>query len=216
MPTKLVLWGASDHAMVVADIVRLQGVYEIAGYLDDVQPDRAGQEFCGATILGGREQLSELKTRGIRHVLMAFGHNRQRLNLATLARSEGYELATAIHPRSVIAAGVSIGSGTVVMAGAVINPGVTIGENAIINTSAIVEHGCRIGDGARINPGSIVAGNVIIETGATIEIGAIVASRTRIGADAVVGAGALVLQDVPAGTLSYGIPARVVRSATQS
>src|SRR5437667_3209268 len=57
MQQKLVIWGASGHALVVADAVRLSGEYEIVGFIDDVNPERAGAQFGGATILGAREQL---------------------------------------------------------------------------------------------------------------------------------------------------------------
>jgi sugar O-acyltransferase (sialic acid O-acetyltransferase NeuD family) len=209
--TKLVLWGASNHAIVVADTVRAQGKYEVVGFLDDIHPERAGETFCDASLLGGREQLSFLRAQGVSHLLMAFGDNQQRLNLAALAVKEGYQLATAVHPSAVVARDVCIGRGTVVMAGAVINAGSLIGENVIINTSATVEHGCRIEDGALINASSCIAGNVTIERAATVEIGSIVASRVRIGAGAVIGAGSLVLKDVPMGTLAYGNPATVIK-----
>src|SRR2546421_12128457 len=118
MQTKLVLWGASSHAIVIADIIRLRGDYEIVGFLDDISLHRHNTEFCGATILGGREQLDTLKDQNVRHLLMAFGNNRGRLRLSQLARSKGYALATAIHPMTAIAADAQVGEGTVIMAGA--------------------------------------------------------------------------------------------------
>ena len=36
MGTPLVVWGASGHARVVADIIRLSKEYDIVGFLDDV------------------------------------------------------------------------------------------------------------------------------------------------------------------------------------
>jgi len=211
MQKKVVLWGAANHALVVADVIRLQGEYELVGFLDDINPARRDEPFCGAVVLGGREQLELLKGRDVSHIMMAFGNNRARLTLAAIVRSKGYQLATALHPRAVIATGVRIGAGTAVMGGAVINPGATVGENAIINTGAIVEHGCNIHDGALINAGALLAGNVVVGGAATIEIGAIVSANLRIGADAVVGAGSVVLKDVPAGVLAYGNPAKVIR-----
>lgn len=208
---KVVLWGASHHALVVADIVRSQGEYELAGFLDDITLARRGETFCGAVVLGGREQLELLKARDITHIIMAFGKNRARLTLAEIASANGYHLATALHPRAVIGADVRIGAGTAVMAGAVINSGASIGENAIINTGAIVEHGCNIHDGALVNAGSILTGNVIVGKAATVEIGAIVSANLTIGADAIVGAGSVVLKDIPAGVLAYGNPAKVIR-----
>lgn len=208
---KVVLWGASDHALVVADAIRLQGEYEVAGFLDDINLARRGEKFCGAVVLGGQEQLELLKARDVAHIMMAFGKNRARLTLAEIASAKGYQLVTALHPRAVVAADVRIGAGTAVMAGAVINASAVIGENAIINTRAVVEHGCHIHDGALVNAGSLLAGNVIVGKAATIEIGAIVGANLRIGADAVVGAGSVVLKDIPEGVLAYGNPAKVIR-----
>src|SRR5258708_5540212 len=129
MRRKLVIWGASSHALVVADIIRLVSDYEIVGFLDNVNPERARTEFCGAPILGGEEQLDVLLKQGIEHLILGIGNGRVRLRLADLVRSKGYWLATAIHPQTVIAADVTIGAGTVIVAGVVVNPGAKLGEN---------------------------------------------------------------------------------------
>src|SRR5262249_8650087 len=118
---KLVIWGASGHAMVVADIVRLKGEHEIVGFLDSVNPERRGTFFCGATVLGGQEQLDVLLQQGIRHLILAFGNCAARLKWADVVRPKGFQMVTAVHPGSIIARDVSIGPGTVVAAGAVIN-----------------------------------------------------------------------------------------------
>ena len=55
----LAVWGASGHAMVVVDIVRLQGVYQIVGFLDDVNPDRYGLNSVVLRSLGGNEQFAD-------------------------------------------------------------------------------------------------------------------------------------------------------------
>ncbi len=215
MQTKLVLWGASSHAIVIADIIRLRGDYEIVGFLDDINLHRHKTEFCGATILGGREQLDTLKDQNVRHLLMALGNNRGRLRLSQLARTKGFALATAIHPMTAIAADAQVGEGTVIMAGAVVNSGARIGENAIINTLAGVEHECVIQDGVHVSAGARLGGNVTVGLATTIEIGATVGAHVIIGADSVIGAGAVVLKDIPDGVLAYGIPARVIRSTEQ-
>ena len=107
----LVIWGASGHAMVVADIVRLCGEYEIVGFLDDVNLDRHGTEFCGAVILGGLEQLDKLCQRGIKKIIFGFGKGEGRLRFSQVARQKGFDLVTAIYPRAIIANDAIIGSG---------------------------------------------------------------------------------------------------------
>jgi UDP-N-acetylbacillosamine N-acetyltransferase len=213
MRTKLAIWGAGGHALVVADIVRLGGEYDIVGFLDDLNPDRQGEELYGATILGGRERLDSLRTEGIRHLVLGFGNCAARLRLSALVRAKGFSLATAIHPGAIVATDASIGAGTVVVAGAVINPGSRIGENAIVNTSASVGHECLVDDGAHVGPGARLAGRVVVERAAWVGVGAIAIEGVRIGANSLVGAGAVVVNDIPEGVVAYGNPARVIRRA---
>lgn len=211
MKPRLVIWGASGHARVVADIIRLQQSHEIAGFLDDHHPEKTQTDFCGALVLGGREQLEVLPGQGINHLIVAVGDCHARLRLAALARAKGFHLATAVHPQATVAAGVQIGKGTVIMAGAVINPGACVGENVIINTCASVDHDCEIADGVHVSPGGRLAGGVVAGRAAWIGIGATVIGGVRIGADAVIGAGSVVLRDIPDGVLAYGVPAKIIK-----
>lgn len=211
MQQRVVIWGASSHAMVVADIIRAAATYEVAGFLDDVNPARHGTEFFGATILGGEEQLDVLRRARVSHLIVGVGHNGARLRLSGVARAKGYSLAEAIHPAAVIARGVPIGEGTAVCAGAIVNPGSVVGENVIIGTGATVDHECVIKDGSLVNMGARLAGRVTVGRASSVEIGAIVARQVTVGDGSVVGAGSVVLHDIPAGVLAYGTPARVVR-----
>jgi len=205
--TKVVVWGASGHALVVADIVRLCGEYEIVGFLDDGNQARHGADFCGAPVLGGREQLDGLRDVGVDHVIVGCGDNRARLALAAIARAQGFRFATAVHPRATIAADVHVGAGSVVAAGAVINPEARIGEHVIINTCASVDHECMVQDGTHVGPGVRLGGGVTVERGAWLGIGAVVKDHVVIGAHAVIGAGAAVIADIPAHAVAYGVPA---------
>jgi sugar O-acyltransferase (sialic acid O-acetyltransferase NeuD family) len=208
--TALIIWGASGHARVVSDIVRLNGVYQIAGFLDD-DPDQRGVTFCGAPIVGGREQLGGLRHGGIADLIVAVGDCRARVHLAQIGHAHGFKLATAVHPSAVIAGDVRIGDGTVVAAGAVVNPSSRIGDNVIINTCASVDHECTLEEGVHIAPGAHLAGRVTVGNGTWVGIGAVVRQGVRIGRGCIIGAGAVVLNDVPDGVVAYGVPARIVR-----
>jgi UDP-N-acetylbacillosamine N-acetyltransferase len=212
MCPKLVIWGASGHALVVVDILRLLGQYEIVGLLDDVNSQRRGSHVAGLTVLGGAEQFDELKRGDTTHVTLAIGDCSARLRLAKVARSAGFQFASAIHPRAVVAGSAQVGGGTVVAAGAVINPGATVGENVIINTSATVDHECSIADGVHLSPGVHLGGLVTVEEGAWIGIGATIRDRIRIGAHSIIGAGAVITRDVPPSVVVYGVPGKVIRS----
>ncbi len=213
---KLVIWGASGHARVVADIVRLMGRFEIVGFLDDVSAGRRGSEFAGARILGGAEMLAELHKSGVTNLLVAVGDCSARSRLAARAKQMGFTLPTAVHPSAVVAAGVSLGAGTVVVAGSVVNPGAVIRDNVIINTAACVDHDCVIDHGAHVGPGVCLGGYVTVGARAWLGLGAIVKDRVSIGAGAIVGAGAVVLRDVPDLVVAYGVPARIRRPVSVS
>jgi acetyltransferase EpsM len=211
---RVVIWGASGHALVVADILRLEG-REVVGFIDDIAAERRGQSFAGARVLGGRECLDSLRADGVHAIVIAVGDCAARLRLADVVRQHDFELIHAVHPRAVIAAGVALGAGTVVCAGAVVNPGSSIAENVIINTSATVDHECVIADGAHVGPGVHLGGRVRVGRAAWVGIGATVSDRVVIGAESVVGAGAVVLNDVPRRVVAFGVPARVVRDVDE-
>lgn len=210
---KIVIWGASGHARVVADIIRLENRHEIVGFLDDLAPQRKGALFVDWPILGGREALADLHRQGVRWAVVAIGNCQARLTLAGVARDAGFELARAIHPSAIVARGVDVGEGTVIAAGAVVNPGAHIGNHVIVNTRAGIDHDCIIEDGAHICPGVSLAGNVRVGRLAWVGIGSTVIEKRVIGAGAFIAAGAVVVSDIPAGAFARGVPARCVTKA---
>jgi UDP-N-acetylbacillosamine N-acetyltransferase len=210
-PLPLLIWGASGHARVVADIIRLTGKFEITGFIDNIDPSRHGSEFCGAEVLGGQEKLGQFHNMGNRHIILGFGNCEARLTLSIVVQELGFELANAIHPKAILAQDIAIGGGSVIMAGAVINPGTIVGENVIINTSSSVDHDCHIENGAHIGPGAHLGGGVTIGQASWIGIGAVIKDKIKIGKGAIIGAGAVVLTDIPDGVVAFGVPAKVKR-----
>lgn len=209
---KLVIWGASGHAKTVADIIRLNKKYKIVGFLDNLNPSRKGEIFCGSTILGGNEQIDNLLKRKIKNVILAFGSCSARNALSKILTDKGFILVNAVHPQSIIASDVILGRGVVVCAGAIINPGAIIGDNVIVNTGSSIDHESVVGDSSHICPGVRLAGQVSIGKRSWIGIGSIVREKLSIGDDVFVGAGSLVLKDIPSGVLVYGSPARIIKN----
>jgi acetyltransferase EpsM len=197
---------------VVADIVRQRGDYSLVGFLDDLSPHRKGTELAGLPILGGRESLPLLRQAGVHHLIVGVGDCPARLRLAEHASAQGFLLATAVHPKAIVADDVPIGPGTVIAAGAVVNPGARIGENVIVNTAASVDHESVVESGAHVSPGAHLAGRVTIGRATWIGIGAAIIEGIHVGAHSIVGAGAVVLTDIPDSAMAYGVPARVVRT----
>jgi sugar O-acyltransferase (sialic acid O-acetyltransferase NeuD family) len=210
MAPRLVIWGAGEHALVVAEIVRLGGEYELIGWLDDVDPERRGTLHGGLPVLGGREQLERLRDQGVDHIALAMGRCEARLHLADLARQRGYQLPALIHPRASIGTGVPIGEGTVIKAGAVLDVGVTVGASALLS-HATIAHNSVIEDGVLVGGGVTLSGRVHVGRGTFLGSGVTVGDRLRIGRGCLIGAGAVVVDDIPPDVVAYGVPARVIR-----
>lgn len=207
--SKVVIWGASGHARVVADIVRLEDRFELSGFIDDINPQP--RQFLGLPVFGGSEALVSLKNDGVSYIILGFGNCEARLKLSEVVVKEGFLLASAIHPHAVIAADASIGDGTVIAAGSIINPGSRVGANVIINTGASVDHDCEIEDGAHICPGVTLGGSVTVGIAAWVGIGSTVNDHVNIGSRALIGAGSVVVSNIPEYVVAYGVPARIKR-----
>lgn len=208
---KVVVWGASGHALVVADILRLMGNYVIVGYLDSVSPHRRGESFGGANVLGGREHLEDLKRSGVNNLALGVGDCKARLELANVAMNLGFTLITAVHPSATVSSSVGVGAGSVLCAGSVVNPEAKLGLAVIVNTCASVDHECVIGDGVHISPGAHLAGKVTVGRETTLGIGSVARDGINIGERCIIGAGSVIVSDLPAGIMAYGVPARVIR-----
>ena len=200
---RIVVVGAGGHAHVVIDCL-LAGGHEVVGIVDqDVR--HKGTRILGVDVKGDESTLTDLDYD---KVIVAIGDNATRRRVFLELVATGETSVTAIHPRSTIAQGVSMGEGAVVFAGVVINPAAEIGANTIVNTSASVDHHCIVGAHVHIAPGAHLGGECQIGEGAFVGIGATILPRVRIGANATVGGGAVVIRNVPDGGLVVGNPAR--------
>lgn len=128
-------------------------------------------------------------------------------------------LEARIEPGCFIRDRVKIGKNAVVMMGAVINIGAEIGEGTMIDMNAVLGARATVGKNAHIGAGAVLAGvleppsatPVIVEDGVMIGANAVVLEGVRIGKNAVVAAGAVVTEDIPAGAVAAGSPAKVVK-----
>ena len=124
-----------------------------------------------------------------------------------------------IEPGCFIRENVSIGDNAVIMMGAVINIGAKIGEGSMIDMGAVLGGRAEVGKHCHVGAGAVLAGvieppsasPVILEDDVLIGANAVVIEGVHIGKGAVVGAGSIVTQDVTAGAVVVGNPARIIK-----
>lgn len=198
---KLAIIGASGHGKVIADIAVKNGYKEIV-FLDD-NPNV--QECAGFRVVGPSEDVDKYSDYD---VIVAIGNASIRKKIHKQVGE--YRLTTLIHPQSVISRRVTIGKGTVVMAGAIINSDTKIGEGCIINTGASVDHDCNIGDFVHVSVGAHVAGTVIIGDGTWIGAGTTVSNNIVICSECMIGCGAVVVSNISESGTYVGGPVRKI------
>lgn len=204
---RVVIWGAGGHAKVVADIIRLEGKYDLVGFYDDSAVGKDNTSFEDSVVRAGEEGLGWLKEQGELKTIIAIGKCKIRLEKAKLALEYGWTFVNAIHPSAVVARTAKLGTGIVLVAGAVINPGSSVGEHCIINTCASVGHDCILAAGVHAGPGVRIAGNSEIGEATWIGVGSSVKDEINIGSFCCIGAGSVVVKDIPPNSLAYGVPA---------
>jgi len=183
------------------------GTFEAAGFADD-SPQLIGQSVTGLPVLGpveiarDREELGVVVTVGNPNNYDARRSIVERLSL-DVAR-----YVTLIHPSSSIGTQVTVGAGTVILAGCVATQGLSIGNHVAMMPNVVLTHDDQVGDYVTLGAGARLGGGVTIEAGAYIGSGASIRESTTIGAGAMIAMGAVVLSDVPPGETWAGVPAR--------
>ncbi len=204
MSAAIVIVGAGGHGRVVADVCRSIG-RTVAGFLDPAM--EPGIRVDDIPVLGGDERLADSAFVTSYEYGLGVGDSVLRCRVARLVLDSGGQLPALVHRTAVVAPGVTLGHGSVLMAGAIINVGGTVEDFVIINTAATVDHDGHIGEGTHLCPGVHLGGNVRLGRCVDVGVGASVIQGIRIGDGAVIGSGSAVIRDVSAGEMVGGCPA---------
>lgn len=194
---RLIIIGASGHGKVVADIAKLIGYKDIV-FLDK---NTSIKECAGFPVLGSDSLLEGLDG----DLFIAVGNSYIRKKYMEEFCNRYFPVL--IHPNAVISDSVTVGDGTVIMAGVIINPDTRVGKGCIINTSASVDHDCVIEDYSHVSVGAHLCGTVHIGKDNWIGAGTTVINNIDICSDCIIGAGAVVIHNIEDAGTYVGVPA---------
>jgi sugar O-acyltransferase (sialic acid O-acetyltransferase NeuD family) len=120
-------------------------------------------------------------------------------------------LVGAIDPTSVVSTSSTLGCGVYVNANSTIASNAEIGCIASVNRSSSIGHDVVVEPFVSVGPGVTLAGSVHVELGTVLGAGVVVLPNIVIGRNSLIGAGSVVTRDIPANSVAFGNPARVMR-----
>jgi sugar O-acyltransferase (sialic acid O-acetyltransferase NeuD family) len=202
MSKGVLLVGASGLAREVL----AAGMTGVSGILDDDET-RHGGEISGVPVVGSVDDAARLDDQ----LLVCIGPSGGRRDVVrrmTRLGVTGDRYAT-FAARSVrVGATSEVGPGSILLDGVVVTADARIGRHVVAMPNCVVTHDDVLEDFATLTSGVALAGGVRVGEAAYIGMNVSVRQGLSIGADATVGMGAAVLQDIPAGEIWAGVPAR--------
>lgn len=212
--SRVVLVAAGGLARETISSIRQTGDHEVAGILDD-DASRHGGDIGGVRVLGGLDRAADMSER----LLICAGLGLTRARIVSRLEMIGVRAsryATHVDAAAVVGDRVSIGEGSIVLAGCVLTSDISLGAHVVLMPRVVLTHDDRVGDFATLTAGAAVGGRVTIGRCAYIGMNASVRQDLTVGEQAVLGMGGVLVRDLPDGQTWAGNPAGPLASHTLS
>ena len=195
---KIVLIGTADTARDAYCFIQDYKLFEVIAFAVD-RKYKTDDMFCGLPVYCIEELSSQInKTEVGLFIPVQWNYlNRQRRDLYTRLKNEGYRFVNVIAPNAIIHSGGTIGDNCWISDGTVIKSFVTIGNNVFVKSKAWIGHYTTVEDHSFIGAASMIAGKVVVGEQSFIGINAMVFDGVRIGRKCLVGACTVVKRSLP-------------------
>lgn len=210
---KIVIFGSGGQAKVIIDIISNLKDFQIHSIYDESKKKIKSISLNKKKYKVNNELKSLLNNKNLYGVI-AIGDNYRRYLMykKIFEVNSNFKFTNIISSQTKISKNIKIGNGNVIMPNVTINAGTEIQDHCIINTSSSIDHDNKFSSFSSVGPGVITGGNVKISRYSHIGIGCVILNNISIGANTVVGAKSLVNKNVIKNIITYGCPARKIRS----
>jgi acetyltransferase EpsM len=208
---KILILGNSILAEELTDVISEIPGYEVAGYVENLDPERCENRLFGLPIYW----VDDIEPMKETHLCVCGISTTHRRKYIEQVQKIGMRFATIIHPTARVSAGAEIGNGCIIGPLSNVSYATVLGEHVFVNRGALIGHHSSIGSFTTIQPGATVAGKVTIGSGTYVAIGSTIIDRITVGQNCVIGAGSVVVKDVPDSVQVVGVPAKIVKTGTE-
>jgi acetyltransferase EpsM len=205
----LLILGTHLLAEEMTDLVSEIPGWQIAGYVENLDPDRCRTRLAGKPVYWIDDIGSLVST----HYAVCGISAPLRWQFVDQVDRCGMRFATLIHPLARISKASTIGAGSILSPGSIVASNTKLGRHVFVNRGVLVGHHTAIDDYVCLQPGSNIAGAVNIGKRTCVGMGAIVVDRISIGRDCMIAAGSIVTKDLPDNANVAGAPARKLRAS---
>jgi sugar O-acyltransferase (sialic acid O-acetyltransferase NeuD family) len=144
-------------------------------------------------------------------LLLAIGIPMVRRRVAESLLARGARFLTLIHPTAIVAASASIGGGSILCPYSIASDAVRLGRFTLLNYHASLGHDASTGDFSVLSPYATLGGGASVGVDVFMGLHASVAPGKAVGASSKVSANSACQADVPAGSIVFGVPGRVMQ-----
>ncbi|HHX61788.1 MAG TPA: acetyltransferase [Epulopiscium sp.] len=207
MKQNCIIIGAGTYGQVYAEYLK-DSYNVIAFYDDDVRLHNS--KVNSIEVVGKvSDALSLPKSTAI---FVPIGNNPIRVELLKKFEENGFDIASYIHPQTIIHPSVKIGKAVYILPGTNIMPLSVIGDYSMISMGVNIAHHTIIEEACFFSQGSNIGASILLKTLAYVGISATLMTGLKtIGRNSLIGAGAVVIKDVPENAVMAGVPAKIIK-----
>lgn len=208
---KIAIIGAGGFGKEVAFLLERMGNWDIIGFFDDCN---TSEEVYGYKILGNTDNLIDYESKI--SVVCAIGNSLVRHKIIEkIINNKNLYFPTVIDPSVIYSESVKLGKGNIICMGSILTVDITIGDFNVINFSSTIGHDVKIGSFNTFFPAVNISGFIETENFIEVGVGTQIIQNLKVGENAIIGAGSVVIRDVPANTLSVGVPSKIIKQRSE-